>query len=382
MKIGLYTPHFVFDDTISGAVILPQYLRQAWDILKGSGYIEHELEIIVPLPPKKRAAKHPLLEGVHQINVDDSELLELLLAQDIVIVGNTYDPRTSKDQTWWQSPLFESEVPFVTWVHNEIETKREMGTMTSEPGCAGVILCCSEMFEVIEEHLNGKPTHEAYPVFTEDRTHLVKEKDSVVASLCRVTNVKRLPELVTIAPRLLEAGLEIAMYGQQHNHWEVRKIKQMAEDAGIPNPLKGAVDWPDRFSVMDRIMYFWNPSYRMRPPWTPRIDVAVAEAISAGCVPILHAKAVPPGFVDGQNCFLLDPDNPGPLIDNLLQATQEDRERMVADAWRIVDTRIQAIPVTKRLVRFLERLVSSMCPWCLTNYDCCYCKYNVEPSHA
>lgn len=314
---------------------------------------EHEIECIVPIHPATKDKKWPKLDRYNKdvtIKRADDTLIDYLRTFDLLLLAQMWDP-LNKDQEWWYMPFLKAAKPFVIWIHNELEVKRFFPKFVNQSECQAVLINSWKMSDFIKKHIDPTmPFYECKPIVLEDATHLVANKEMLVASFSRVTNVKRLPELAKLAPDMRKAGFTVRIHGQQHNHWEVRTIKSVSPDIEMVD----GIDWGDKFEVMDKIMYFWNPSYRKVPvPWNPHLECAVAEAISRGCVPILHKQAIPDGMIVGNDCLAFDPVTPTSIVTDLL-AHIDDRPRIVKNAWKYMNERYEGTEQLRKVFEFLE----------------------------
>ena len=140
------------------------------------------------------------------------------------------------------------------------------------------------------------------------------EKENLILSVGRYTPIKRQLEMVAVFRQMTDLharGWRLVCVGpiaEEECSLYVESARRLA--SGYPIELRGAVSHEELTSLYERAKIFWHATGygfddARTPEYTEHFGIVTAEAMAAGCVPVVHNKGGQPEIVEPeQNGFL------------------------------------------------------------------------------
>jgi hypothetical protein len=206
---------------------------------------------------------------------------------DFIIFSSAGSNNDKKDP-WWFDELPKIKIPFAVQCYSELDEKMMLykDRFFEHPMFRLFLPIAENMWHVMPDI----PTH-IYPCLQSEIKVREFDKESIVASTCRLTSTKRIGEFVSMAARFSDIGFRTQVWGAESSYFYTKAIKEI-------NPghweYKGLFTPDDLDDVMGPVAYHWNcRSFRVRCKFSPRFEIATVEALERGCIPIVeHASTL------------------------------------------------------------------------------------------
>lgn len=181
-----------------------------------------------------------------------------------------------------------------------------------------------DMYEYCEDYVEFN-----YAIFNNSLEEVIEKakskKDKVITSTARWVPRKRVLELTELAPRFVDNGFKVKIYGADQSYFTTQKII-------VSNPefweRKGYYE-PNKISeVLEDAQYHYNFVFLKRKTknriMRDRIEISTFEALNEGCLPVL-CKDTTPKWVSEDSAVVISSSELDELPDIIAGISDEER---------------------------------------------------------
>lgn len=251
----------------------------------------------------------------------------LILNNYDYIIFTTAGSWNDRKLPWWREYLSKINKPFAVVISDEVEIKtliyRE--DFFSHPRCKLLLPLTPEVMVVTAPNHLDKP-YMVYPLFSANVASPEKyfeKKTRSIITLCRLTNRKRILELVMQSELLHRCNFTLDIYGADVTWTYKLKLKEQLNQFWN---YHGTFEDHKRSSICIPATYQWNASKLKRSTFYPRIEISSFEGLSYGVCQIL-CKSTVPSWVDDSMAILVDPFDLNRLAEMLLDNFRDANQK-------------------------------------------------------